>query len=73
MLGENKPVTLHLIVQTQREAEETSMKLDCLCRQDDDQVPSSASVKEALLLAGMGERSVVLPDIFCAKKGSYRL
>ncbi|KAL5491583.1 hypothetical protein EMCRGX_G016897 [Ephydatia muelleri] len=45
-----------------------SMKLVCLCRQDDDQVPSSASVKETLLQAGLGERSVVLPDIFCTKE-----
>ena len=52
----------------QKKRQSWSMKLVCLCRQDDDQVPSSASAKEALLQAGLGERSVVLPDIFCTKE-----
>ena len=42
--------------------------ISCIQSRDDDQVPSSASAKEALLQAGLGERSVVLPDILCTKE-----
>ena len=47
------------------------MKLVCLCRQDNDQVPSSASVKETLLQAGLGERSGGVTRHFLHKGGVH--
>jgi hypothetical protein len=44
------------------------MKLVCLSSCVDNQVPSSGSIKEALLQAGLGEKIVILPDIYGSKE-----
>jgi hypothetical protein len=40
-------------------------KFVCLCNTSDERVPTTASARETLFLAGLGERKVQVPDIDC--------
>ena len=50
-----------------------STRFVCLADKDCSQIPSSVSVKEILVEAGLGEKKVTIPDVDCTRNEFHTL